>query len=161
MSWFVFIDAKWIVKPHFVSMPLKEQLTEQLSAKYSSVPSDTLCREQDQVRFEPGGYGIYAMAQPRMLLNAHGCPLEIDCAKMLDFFEALKEAKGKRFSDGTEYFKLYSRMSCLALSAGQRETLLFQASGRLAEAEERADDFFGAFKGQKEFDLYYEDPEEP
>jgi len=144
MAWFVYIDAKWNVKPHFVATQFKDSLDKYLVDKYDSEMSEELSRFEEKVRFEPGGYGIYAMNQPRMLLNALGSPLEIDCSKLEHFFEILKAAKGKRFADGSEYFKLYSRMSCLVLSASQRETLLFQAWGKIDEAEELADNFFNS-----------------
>jgi len=147
MTWFRCVDRTFNFKPQFINKSYSSHLVEdmesrdkgfEISAKDSSF--------EEEIRFELGGYGMYAMNQPRMKFELGEHTLEIDCAQISDWIEKLKESKQRQFHDGTKYIKLYSRFVCLILTQEERESLLFQMAGKENIAQSLADSFFDELK---------------
>lgn len=142
MSWIKMMDKHFHVKVHYCNRPLFPLMAEDLFERYGAEPSLELSEITDEVYFEPGGYGMYSMNQPRMRFDVGGNTLELDSAKVFECLVELKNAEQQRFVDGTEYVTLFSRFSCLVLSIPERESLMFQLQGKLKEANAQADAFF-------------------
>jgi hypothetical protein len=144
MPWFVCRDATFHYKVHTVNADLKGQLIKDLEDRGDGFELSEDSEITEEQFFEPGGYGMYHLNQPRTNFELGDKELRIDCAKVPELLSTLRSAACRTFDDGTEYYKLYSRFHCLVLSKMERESLLFQLVGRLGKATQEADEFFDA-----------------
>ncbi len=142
MAWTVFFDKLWKVKGHIVGESLVDLLEADLRERFGAERDPEKCRMDEQVYFEPGGYGMYHLKQPKMCFEVQGKQLELDCVKVFELLSELTLAKRRHFADGTGYYKLHSRFNCLVLSVAEREELLFVLRGKEAEATALAETFF-------------------
>ena len=131
MTWFIYHDKKYAVKTHTIDYTLRHLLEQDLSDRYGAVMAEEACKEVEETFFEPGGYGMYYLKQPRTIFTVGGKTLKLDVIKAEEMLFELQDAKRKSFSDGTEYYKLYSRFHCLVVSVAEREELLFQMRGQI------------------------------
>lgn len=142
MSWFICRDYSMYYKRHTINITLKDQLIENLENRGNGFQIDMNNKEVAECYFEPGGYGMYAMNQPRTTFDLDDKKLIIDSAKIPELLSDMRTAKIREFSDGTEYVKFYSRFHCLVLTKMERESMLFQLVGQLSKATKEANAFF-------------------
>ena len=147
MTWLRCVDKTLNFKVQIINNRLQAQLIENMLSRDKDFEFDieksTL---PDSVTFELGGYGIYATSQPRISFNLIDTVLTIDCGQISAWIEKLKKSKIRVFSDGTKYIKIHARFSCLILTQDERESLIFQMTGKEKEASLAADEFFGNLK---------------
>jgi hypothetical protein len=142
MSWWVCVDASMQCKTQFINADLSNALTKYMRDKYTSFVLDEEKSEyRDKIFFEPGGHGPYILSQPKMIFELYrGSQLQIDCAEIDTWIDLLRTSKRRKFID-MEYIKLYSRFACLILTVPEKESLVFQMSGRRKEAVEETEKF--------------------
>jgi len=149
--WSTCRDKSFYFKAHLVDEQLVELLVEDLQQRHPGfLPK--LSRSQSAF-FEPGGYGMYALKQPKLFFSLGEKELKLDAVKVAELALDLRLAKPRSFSDGTVYYKVHSRYCCLVLTEQDRGVLLTELDAKREEAEQQADIFFGA---QKEVFAEYE-----
>lgn len=137
--WSKFVDETCHVKVHYIiEGPLVAEIEEILADKYGSKRSAEYSTIESQIRFEPGGYGMYYLNQPRKTLSIGDIPIEIDCAKGQELLLELNEAEVKQTNQGSSYIVLYSRFCCLVLTLEQRDLLLISLRHSLGEMDQQA-----------------------
>lgn len=149
MTWFVCVDKTFSLKTHFANSYLSSRLIEALENREDETTftlDEKNSRLEGKISYELGGYGMYALNQPRHTFDIGGNLLEIDDQQAQEWMTSLKDAKRRTFADGTEYIKLYSRFSCLVLTQEERESLLFQIKGKLPEMNAASDEFLEKFE---------------
>lgn len=138
MTWSEHHDTLLRTKAHSVDTALLELLKEDLATRYGAEFAPEYQRENEETSFEPGGYGMYYLHQPKIVFTLGTKKLTIDKIKVDELLFELQAAKAKRFSDGTIYYKLYSRFHCLVLSCLDREQLLDQIAKQIETIREEA-----------------------
>lgn len=131
MPWFNYHDKTFHVKRHSIDDSLRPLLTEDLKAQFEAELWEEESTTKQEIFFEPGGYGMYYTNQPRVVFTVGGKNLRIDVIKTEELLLDLQNAKKETFTDGTEYYKFFSRFHCLVLTVPEREELLFQLRGQL------------------------------
>ncbi len=141
MSWCEYVLYGF--KRHYIDASLAAPLKEMLRVQARELHYEIKEKEEEATRvyFEPGGYGMYAMNQPRMTLELGEKKLEIDCAKATELLFDLLASQKKDLPNGTRIFRCHSRLSCLCLTAEERESLIAQLRLNIDSANERADAF--------------------
>lgn len=145
MPWLVYFDRLWQVKGHLIDKRYAGMLDADLRERYGAEMDFERIREEDEVYFEPGGYGSYYLKQPKMKFFVEGKKLELDCAKVHELMSELSLAERHLLlglNGEFPVYKSYSRHNVLVLSASEREALLFQLRGAEKEATARWDAFY-------------------
>jgi len=120
MPWFIYCDAMWKVKTHLIDTKYVTALGSMLEKKYGSQLDLERSKEEDEVFFEPGGFGGYYLNQPRQQFVVAEKRLLLDCGKVEELFEKLLRAKKEILSlkeSSLKIYKVYSRFKLLVLSS--------------------------------------------
>lgn len=142
MSWWNCIDSTCHFPRQIINVNYINQLVTYLESREEPFEVDFERSGYDEkVAFELGGFGAYIGTQPRMTIDIFDSQLTVDCADVPEWIRILKENLRRKFEDGTEYIIIPARMRCLILTLPERESLLFQLSGRLQEAREESQRF--------------------
>lgn len=142
MPWYSYILFGF--ERHYIDASLAEPLREKLRATAKELEYENISEqgeEVEQVYFEPGGHGSYAMNQPRMTFELGEKKLEIDCAKAAELLFDLLATWGEELPNGVQYFRCHSRLFCLCLTAEDKESLISQLRLNLNSANQRGDEF--------------------
>lgn len=143
MPWMTCADAALIAKTQFINADNFNKLVKYMEDKYPEFLLDKERAEtKEDIYFEYSGYGPMVGAQPRMKFLLPTSTLRLDCVDVTTWIAELKEAVKRKFQDGTEYYKLYSRFTCLILTPEERESLLFQLIRQEEKANKEAGEFF-------------------
>jgi hypothetical protein len=143
MTWMICADKSMHTKTQFINAQLINQLIEHMEEKYPEFIFDMDRAElEEKVYFEYGGYGAFVGNQPKMEFLLPDSILRLDCLDVPKWIEELKGAVPKQFKDGTKYYKVYSRMTCLILTEMEKESLLFQLQRKEEQADKESKDFF-------------------
>lgn len=157
MPWFKCTDRTFNFKVQYINEFLAQQLVRDMEGRGQGFELDAeYSKLQDSVHFELGGYGMYAMNQPRHTFDLGGNLLEVDDAQAHEWMLKLREAKVRTFDDGTEYIKLYSRFCCLILTTTEQKSLLSQLGDAFEAMNKASDDFLEEFNK-----AWYKDGEPP
>jgi hypothetical protein len=147
MTWWNCVDKSMNFKQQFINSKLSSQLLTYMEDKDSDFALDFERSEyEESIYFELGGYGAMFYNQPKMNFDLFGNTLRLDCVAIDNWIKAIKESKRRNFADGVGYHKFYSRFNCLILSVPEKESLLFQMSGKQEDARKQSEGFFTGMK---------------
>ena len=143
MPWMICSDSTMTTKTQFINANNFNKLLTYMAEKH---PDFTLNEDRaelrEQIFFEYGGSGSLVGAQPKMNFLLPTSTLRLDCIDVPKWIEELKTSVKRKFSDDTEYYKIYSRLACLILTPEERDTLLFQLSRQKDRANKESKEFF-------------------
>jgi len=87
---------------------------------------------------------MYYTNQPRAIFDVGSKKLHLDVIKAEEMLFELNNAEEKNFSDGSHYYKLYSRFHCLVLNPAERNELIFQLREQLEGLSAQANSWLEA-----------------
>lgn len=136
-------DGDWILirtdtlKPHFVHKCLLPALVADLEGR--STELNTEHTRLAYIEFAMTSFIFYGT--PREVLKLDSLNITILSRDVCLAIDKLASLQPRKFSDGTEYFKLKSSFNCMVLTLAQRDLLLSGILSIRDDADSRYEDF--------------------
>lgn len=135
MTWWKCIDKTYKFKRNHINSKLSAQLLKALSeegtAFKASLDEPYL---EDTLLFNINHFSKHFSRITFKLRD--NSSLSISCADVSALLELLKSAEKKTFTDSVDYYAVTTSIANLILSADERESLIFQVSGKVKLAEQ-------------------------
>jgi hypothetical protein len=140
-NWKALVDASYQWKPHVGLDYLLDGVEQDLQDRDTG-HEPNLHKENLPTHKTAGRNEIHMDLPGMLMLNRKVREVEVDglfiCMPSQDWTNLLarfKLEKVRRFSDGTEYYKIHDRYYCLVLTVGQRNSLVAQMEAQKADAD--------------------------